>query len=107
MLKVVAIGTREFIIGFKSTGVQGHEVTDPKEAKDIITKISEKEDTGVVLIGESVAKDIIDYIEKISSTKTIPSILVIRDELSNVNIGADSIKRYIEQATGMSTMAGE
>lgn len=104
---MVAIGTREFIIGFQSTGVQGYEITDPKEAKDLITKLSEKEDTGVILIGESVAKDIIDYIEKVSSTKTVPSILVIRDELSNINIGRDSIQRYIEQATGMSTMAGE
>lgn len=107
MLNVVAIGTREFIIGFKSAGVRGHEVRDAKEAKEIISKLSESEETGVILIGESIASGIIDYIEKISSTKTVPSILVLRDERSDVGIGKNSIQRYIEQATGMSSMAGE
>ena len=107
MLRIVAIGTREFTIGFRSTGVQGHEVKNAKEAKELIAKLSEGEETGIILIGESMAADIIDYIEDVSSTKTIPSILVLRDERSDVGIGKNSIQRYIEQATGMSSMAGE
>ncbi len=107
MLNVVAVGTREFVIGFRSAGVQGYEVDDAAGAKEAIAKLSESEETGVILIGESVAGRIIDYIERISSTKTVPSILVLRDERSNIGIGKDSIQRYIEQATGMSSMAGE
>ena len=107
MLKVVAIGTDEFVIGFKSAGVEGHAVADSREAREIISRLVEAGETGVILLGESMAVDIIDYVEKVSATKTIPSILVLRDERSNINLGKDSIQRYIEQATGMKSMAGE
>ena len=107
MLKIVAIGTKEFTIGFRSAGVEGHEVADSREAKELIGKLVAGEETGVVLIGESIAKDILEYIERVSSTKTIPAILVLRDESSDLNLGKNSIQRYIEQATGMKSMVGE
>lgn len=107
MLKIAAIGSREFTIGFKSAGVNGYEVSDSKETKELIGRLVSEEETGIILVGESFAAEIIDYIEKVSSTKTIPSILVLRDESSNEGIGKNSIQRYIEQATGMSSMAGE
>lgn len=107
MSKIVALGTKEFVLGFKSAGVEGREVHDPKEAKELIGQLAEAGDTGVILLGESIALGIIDYVEKVSATKTIPSILVLRDERSNTNLGKRSIQRYIEQATGMKGMAGD
>ena len=107
MHDVVAIGYREFVLGFRSAGVKGIEVQSPKEAKEVISKIVAEESAAVIFLGESVAEEIIDYVEKVSSSTLLPSILVIRDERSNKGIGKESIKRYIEQATGMSTLVGE
>lgn len=107
MLNVTAIGTKGFVIGFKSAGVNGYVVDNSTQAKDKIKELVNNDNTAIILLGESVAIDIIDYVEKISATKTIPSILVLRDDNSNLKIGKDSIQRYVEQATGMKSMVNK
>ena len=106
MLKIVAMGTKDFIIGFSSAGVETYEVSS-QEAKHKIAQLIVDDETGIILVGESTAISIISYIEKVSSTKTIPSILVLRDEMLNTGLGEKSIKKYIEQATGMKSIIGE
>lgn len=107
MYNILALGYREFVLGFRSAGVKGIEVQSPKEAKEILSKFVHNQDTAIVFLGESIANEILDYVENISMNHMLPSILIVRDERSNEGVGKELIKKYIEQATGMNTLAGE
>ena len=57
-MRIVAIGSRVFITSFQLAGVQGTKVDSPSEALTEINKLTGKNDVGLVLLSDDVAKDI-------------------------------------------------
>lgn len=107
-MQIAVVGSRDITFGFRLAGVSlAYHVEKGEEAKEVIEKLVKEKEAAVILVGESVALPIIDYIEEVSSTVVTPSILVIRDEKPGKNIGGRAISRYIERATGIPSLGGE
>ena len=100
--EIAAIGQKHFILGFKAAGVRYCvEAVNSKEAKENIEKLMEKEEIGLIIVGESVAKSILPYIDEISQTRVLPAITVLQDSMKSEHLGSRSINDYVEKATGI------
>lgn len=73
-MRIVAIGSRVFITSFQLAGVQGTKVDSPFEALTEINKLTGKNDVGLVLLSDDVAKDIRKELTGIRAKTPIPLI---------------------------------
>lgn len=73
-MRIVAIGSRVFITSFQLAGVQGMKVDSPFEALTEINKLTGKNDVGLVLLSDDVAKDIRKELTGIRAKTPIPLI---------------------------------
>ncbi|MEM2760981.1 MAG: V-type ATP synthase subunit F [Nitrososphaerales archaeon] len=73
-MRIVAIGSRVFITSFKLAGVQGLKVESPSEALTEINKLTGRNDVGLVLLSDDVAKDIRKELTDIRAKTPVPLI---------------------------------
>ena len=73
-MRIVAIGSRVFITSFQLAGVQGTKVDSPSEALTEINKLTGKNDVGLVLLSDDVAKDKRKELTDIRAKMPIPLI---------------------------------
>ncbi len=100
--EIAAVGQKHFVLGFKAAGVRYcMEAADSKEAKAALDKLLEKEEIGLIVIGESVAKEMLQYIEEISQARVLPAITVLQDGVKSEHLSSRSINNYVEKATGI------
>jgi V/A-type H+-transporting ATPase subunit F len=57
-MRIVAIGSRVFITSFQLAGVQGLKVESSSDALTQINRLTGKNDVGLVLLSDDIAKDI-------------------------------------------------
>lgn len=105
--RISVIGGERFVLGFKATGITRGYVCRGEEAKQKLRELCEDEEMAIVVVAESVAEGMMEDIEEISSTRFLPAIIVIEDDVSQKNLGGMSIERYIERATGISALREE
>jgi V/A-type H+-transporting ATPase subunit F len=73
-MRIVAIGSRVFITSFQLAGVKGLKVESPTEALGEISKLAGKNDVGLVLLSDDIAKDIRKELTNIRAKTPIPLI---------------------------------
>jgi V/A-type H+-transporting ATPase subunit F len=73
-MRIVAIGSRVFITSFQLAGVQGLKVDSPSQALTEINKLGGKNDVGLVLLSDDIAKDIRKELTDIRAKMTVPLI---------------------------------
>ncbi len=104
-MKIVAIGGRNFVHGFRAAGVkEGYFIEEGSEALKLIDQFAESGDVAVVLIGESLAKKIHSELISRSSRYFLPAIVILQDGMSNERLGFEEVKHHIERATGINLM---
>jgi V/A-type H+-transporting ATPase subunit F len=73
-MRIVAIGSRVFITSFQLAGVKGLKVENPSDALKEINKLAGKNDVGLVLLSDDMAKDIRKELTDIRAKTPIPLI---------------------------------
>lgn len=71
-MKVVAIGGRAFVSGFRLAGVDGIEVSSPKEALSKIKSTMTKADVGMIIVSDDFWKDISDTVSDLRVKQPVP-----------------------------------
>jgi len=86
-LKVVAIGSKPFISGFRLSGVGGIEVSTPEELIKEVERSIVKGDVGLIILDEDLSKYVRDRLNRIRAERPIPLIY----ELSGIKLGKEKI----------------
>nr|AIF08508.1 V-type H+-transporting ATPase subunit F (ATPVF, ntpF) [uncultured marine thaumarchaeote KM3_31_E07]AIF08580.1 V-type H+-transporting ATPase subunit F (ATPVF, ntpF) [uncultured marine thaumarchaeote KM3_31_F07] len=73
-MRIVAIGSRVFTTSFQLGGVEGLKVDISLEALTEINKLIEKNDVGLILLSDDIAKDIQKKLIEIRAKTPIPLI---------------------------------
>lgn len=86
-MKVVAIGSKPFISGFRLSGVGGIEVDTPEELIKEVDRNIARGDVGLIILDEGLSKHVRDRINRIRAERSIPLIY----ELSGIKIEKEKI----------------
>lgn len=73
-MRIVAIGSRVFVTSFQLAGIQGLSVDSPSDALVQINTLTGKNDVGLVLLSDDMAKEIRDELTNIRTKNPIPLI---------------------------------
>lgn len=76
-MRVVAVGSRGFIMGFRLAGVCGIEVADAKEVLSTVNKLMNDPEVGLILLSEELTSEIRNEINEIRSKKSMPLIYIL------------------------------
>jgi vacuolar-type H+-ATPase subunit F/Vma7 len=104
--EIIAVGTKNFALGFHSAGISKYLATeDAEKAKSFINE--NLETAAIVLVGESLAGRMLEHIEDITLNRTLPSIVILRDEQGTTGMGYTLLEKSVEKATGINLLARE
>ncbi len=109
-MKVVVVGKKDMAVGFSLAGV--NEVFTPEddhEAKKRLDKLMQSTDVGVILLSESIAKDISEHLQQKKKRKddVYPVIVEIPDKEGPVEGKEDPLQDKIKRAVGIDVTTQE
>lgn len=73
-MRVLAVGERAFVAGFRLAGVSGLEVEDANQALRLVTKMTTEKNLAIILLSEQVAKPIRSRLNEVRAKKPLPLI---------------------------------
>ena len=86
-MKVVVIGSKPFVSGFRLSGVGGIEVVTPEELVKEVERNIVREDIGLIIVDEDLSKHVRDRINRIRAERAVPLIY----ELSGIRLEKEKI----------------
>ncbi len=98
MSKVALIGQKDLVSLFAIAGIDTFGIKDVKDSEVVLREVCEK-DYSIVLITESAAINLIEYINRINLEGKI-YIMVIADHTQKEDISRELLKRSVEKAVG-------
>ncbi|MGR3309610.1 MAG: V-type ATP synthase subunit F [Candidatus Brocadiales bacterium] len=104
MFKVVAVGEKDLIIGFKAVGVELVPVKSPSEVDVVLEKLSQDTSVGLILITETIAEECLDVISSFRDESPVV-ILIVPSHLPTKHISMLEMKRDIEKAVGVDMLS--
>lgn len=104
MSKIVAVGERDLIIGFKAVGVELSPVKSPSEVNAVLKKLSQDTSVGLILITETIAEGCLDVISSFRNESSVV-ILIAPSHLPTKHISMIEMKRNIEKAVGVDMLS--
>lgn len=104
MSKVVAVGERDLIIGFKTVGVELTPVKSPSEVGAALSKLSQDTSVGLILITETIAEGCLDVITSFRDENPVV-VLIVPSHLPTKQISMLEMKRDIEKAVGIDMLS--
>lgn len=96
--KIAVIGEKESVLGFKAVGFDVHEVTDPREAEDIIDRLY-TQNYGIIFITEQTLAPIASVLDKYKD-RELPAIIPIPGRQGTMGLGISNVKKSVERAVG-------
>jgi len=112
--KMVIIGPREIILGFKALGLEPVYMTDPKEAvKKLFDLKREKVEVdgesknkyAIVFILEELAREITPDDYKKLSADPLPAIIPLPSHMGTTGYGQAKLRIIVEKAVGMDILS--
>jgi len=73
-MRVVAVGSRSFVLGFRLAGVGGVEVADAKDALSVLNRLMNDPEIGLIILSEELTSEIRNEVNEIRSKKPMPLI---------------------------------
>ncbi|MCP8307877.1 MAG: V-type ATP synthase subunit F [archaeon] len=73
-MRVIAIGKRSFVTGFRLAGIPGIEVKTPDDALKEIKKMVQNKEIGLIIVGDDVARPVRRKLTDIKAKQPIPLI---------------------------------
>ena len=69
-MKVVTVGSKEFVTSFQLAGVSGTISNTPQDALEKIKELTDDANVGLVLVGDDISKPIEDQLTDLRSKKS-------------------------------------
>lgn len=104
MSKVVAVGERDLIIGFKAVGVELAPVKSSSEVDAVLKKLSQDASVGLILITETIAEGCLDVISSFRDESPVV-VLIVPSHLPSKHISMLEMKRDVEKAVGIDMLS--
>lgn len=73
-MKVVAVGSKPFVSGFRLAGVGGVEVASPEELLREVERLVAREETGLIILDEDLSREVRDRLNQIRAERATPLI---------------------------------
>jgi len=73
-MRVIALGKRSFVTGFRLVGIPGIEVKTSDEALKEIIKMAKDKEIGLIIVGDDIAKPIRQKITNLKTKQLLPLI---------------------------------
>ena len=105
-MNVVSIGRKDFVIGFRSIGIPGLVAENGAQAKQHINRLVGEGNTALIVLAESVGREIFPHVEEINYEKALPAVIMLEDEMSQEDLAGAVIEKSIERAIGVSLKKG-
>lgn len=109
--KIVAVGEKELIIGFRGVGVDLMPVQSAAEVEPVLRRLSQHTidtEVALILITESIAQGCLDVLsrfqEKGPQEKGQTALLIIPSHQGSSHISMEEMRRSIERAVGISLL---
>jgi V/A-type H+-transporting ATPase subunit F len=99
-MKLAALCNKDTAIALRLAGVQELFIPDGK-ADDLWTKISERDDIGVVFITEDIAENISKQLNEYRLRNALPIIVEIPDKKGRRKEHVDYVSQLIKKAVGV------
>ncbi len=71
-MRIVAVGKRSFVVGFRLAGVTGVEVKTSEEALKEITKMMRNKEVGLILVSDDIGKPIRNKLTAMRTKQAVP-----------------------------------
>lgn len=97
--KIVAVGEKELIAGFRSVGLELIPVQSAPDVEPILRRLSLDPEVALILMTESIAQECLDAISRFRE-KSLIVLLVIPSHQGSSHIGMVEMRRSIERAVG-------
>ena len=102
MHKVAIIGDKDSILAFKAIGIEVFEVSNAKEAREMIDRLASNE-YGVIYVTEQIAVEIEETIDRYMKS-IAPTIVLIPSSQGSLGIGKKKISDNVQKAVGMNIL---
>lgn len=104
--KTAVIGEEDLIRGFGLLGLELFPVANGEEAKEIINRLKDDRNYGVIFITESIAQGFTGEIEEWGS-RPLPCITYIPGTVGSEGYAMARIRRIVEKAVGVDILKGK
>lgn len=97
--KIAALGEEDIVLGFKALGIETFPVTDGKNMAELLEKLIESKEYGIIFVSESMA----DHVEGLMASYgslALPSVVYIPGSQGSQGFAMKRIRRIIERAVG-------
>lgn len=103
-MKLSIIADPDTVTAFRLAGTsEAHEVHGAEEASDVLSKLSERDDIGIIILTERLADEIRDMIDEVESKKegVAPIIVEIPDRSGKIERKTDPIADLVKRSVGI------
>ena len=104
--KIAIIGNHDAILGFKALGLETFDINTQEQGLEVLKKIREKNDYGIVFITEDWMPKLEKGLEKFEGM-ALPAILSIPSQAGSTGEGLKNISKIVEQAVGSDILSNE
>ena len=95
---IAVIGDWESVMGFRALGLDTYPVTSVEEARKTVHNLA-KTDCAVIYLTETLAKDMIDVLDRYKD-EIQPAIILIPGREGPLGLGQTALKAAVERAVG-------
>ena len=95
---IAVIGDWESVMGFRALGLDTYPVTSVEEARKTVHDLA-KTDCAVIYLTETLAKDMIDVLDRYKD-EIQPAIILIPGREGPLGLGQTALKAAVERAVG-------
>ncbi len=85
-MRVIAVGSRNFIMGFRLAGVGGVEAANAKEVLLTVNRLIDDPNVGLIVLPEELVSEIRNEINEIRSKRSMPLIYVLPSPSTGLKI---------------------
>jgi len=91
-VRVVAVGTSDFVTVFKLCGVEAIEVSSPREMLDVIKRLVKQRDIGLILVEKRLCDEVSNDVTQLKLNYPVPVIT----EIPGIQEGGKLRKNYMD-----------
>lgn len=104
--KIAAIGEEDIILGFKALGIEIYPATSPAEVPEILRRLIETDEYGIIFVTESIADQVEQVMAEIG-IRPLPSLVYIPGSQGSQGFAMQRIRKIIEKAVGADILSGK
>ncbi len=101
-MKIVAIGDKNFVVGFQLAGIKiVYEVSNLEDAKHSIDEVKKFKDLAIIIIQRDISQKLKDYIAEWKKEKDIYPVILELPGFHEKGVYEDPMREVIKRAIGI------